>query len=473
MKVFNWFKTHILLIILIAVFGFFFFYRLDYNTLASWDEGWYASIARNIARTGDFMRMMWNGKPYYDHPPMGFWLMALSYKLFGINEFATRFPSAVLGLLSIILVYKIGIELFGKKIIGFIAAIILGTSVWYLIRVRSGDLDSVFVFFYILTMYLSIRSSKNFKWFPLVGLSFGGLILSKTLVGISALVLILFLNLKQFFKKEHILYLVLGIGGFFILVFPWYKIQANTYGDFIQHHFFTIGMRDKTLKSYFNIMLDKPFFYLHMGVRKWYYIWLLVTGYLVISLKFLKKNILFLFLWNFVILYPFLTSEKTELWHLIPTYVPMAFIIAVGAYEGALFVQKKIKIVPQNLYVVAYAAFFILLAGIQAKIFIPEVYPQSRYIPDDVAISKAAQKYDKIFYLDDDYTPLAVFYADRIVYQLSYEPGEKKTLLKLFQSPEKDFIVATRNWALNHLDEEKIPYKILEQNNLFTIATRP
>jgi 4-amino-4-deoxy-L-arabinose transferase-like glycosyltransferase len=404
---------------------------------------------------------------------MGFWLMALSYKLFGINEFATRFPSAVLGLLSIILVYKIGIELFGKKIIGFIAAIILGTSVWYLIRVRSGDLDSVFVFFYILTMYLSIRSSKNFKWFPLVGLSFGGLILSKTLVGISALVLILFLNLKQFFKKEHILYLVLGIGGFFILVFPWYKIQANTYGDFIQHHFFTIGMRDKTLKSYFNIMLDKPFFYLHMGVRKWYYIWLLVTGYLVISLKFLKKNILFLFLWNFVILYPFLTSEKTELWHLIPTYVPMAFIIAVGAYEGALFVQKKIKIVPQNLYVVAYAAFFILLAGIQAKIFIPEVYPQSRYIPDDVAISKAAQKYDKIFYLDDDYTPLAVFYADRIVYQLSYEPGEKKTLLKLFQSPEKDFIVATRNWALNHLDEEKIPYKILEQNNLFTIATRP
>lgn len=473
MKVFNWLKAHILLIILTAGFGFFFFYRLDYNTLASWDEGWYASIARNITRTGDFMRMMWNGRPYYDHPPMGFWLTAISYKLFGINESATRFPSAVLGLLSILLVYKTGVELFGKKIIGFVAAIILGTSVWYLIRVRSGDLDSVFVFFYLLTVYLSIRSSKNFKWFPLVGLSFGGLILSKTLIGFSAIALILFLNFRQFFKKENPLYLVFGIGGFFLLVFPWYKIQVDTYNDFVQHHFFTVGMRDKTLKSYFNIMLDKPLFYLHMGVRKWYYLWILTMSYLVLSTKFLKKNIFFLFLWNFVLVYPFLTSEKTELWHLIPTYVPMAFIIAIGVYEGVLFVQKKIKMLPHSLCMFAYTAFFILLAGIQAKIFIPEVYPQSRYIPDDVAISKAAQKYDKVFYLDDDYTPLAVFYADKPVRQLSYEPGEKKTLLKLFQSSEKDFIVATRNWALNHLDEAKIPYKILEQNSSFTIASRP
>src|SRR3989337_2128571 len=95
------------IIFLAIIFNFIFFYRLDYNTLESWDEAWYASIAREMVKTGNFIQMVWNGKPYYDHPPLGFWLMAISYKLFGVNEFATRFPSAILGLFSIYLVYKI------------------------------------------------------------------------------------------------------------------------------------------------------------------------------------------------------------------------------------------------------------------------------------------------------------------------------------------------------------------------------
>src|SRR3990172_4861421 len=89
------------IIFLAIFFTFIFFYRLDYSTLASWDEAWYASIARDMASTGNFMQMMWNGKPFYDHPPMGFWLIAISYRLFGISEFSTRFPSALLGVFSI------------------------------------------------------------------------------------------------------------------------------------------------------------------------------------------------------------------------------------------------------------------------------------------------------------------------------------------------------------------------------------
>ena len=140
-------RNHILLIILIVLFGFFFFYRLDYQTLASWDEAWYASISRNMVKTGDYINMTWNAYPYYDHPPMGFWLIASSYKLFGINEFTTRLPSAILSIFTIILVYLTGIQLFKNKFVGYVAALMLGTSVWYLIRVRSGNLDAFFVFF--------------------------------------------------------------------------------------------------------------------------------------------------------------------------------------------------------------------------------------------------------------------------------------------------------------------------------------
>src|SRR3989344_1103330 len=103
------------IIFLSILFGFIFFYRIDYNTLASWDEAWYGSIAREIVRSGDFMKMIWNGKPYYDHPPMGFWLMPISYKLFGISEFSTRLPSAILGLFGVLLLYQTAVGLFNKK----------------------------------------------------------------------------------------------------------------------------------------------------------------------------------------------------------------------------------------------------------------------------------------------------------------------------------------------------------------------
>ena len=61
---------------------FLFLFRLDYNTLVSWDEAWYGAIAREMLASGDFLRMHFNSVPYYDHPPLGFWLIAFCYKLF-------------------------------------------------------------------------------------------------------------------------------------------------------------------------------------------------------------------------------------------------------------------------------------------------------------------------------------------------------------------------------------------------------
>ncbi len=124
-----------------------YFFHVDYTPLSSWDEAWYASIAREILTANDWITLHFNGIPFYDHPPMGFWIMAIFYKVFGVSEFSTRLPSVLAGIGSSILIYKLGHGLFNKKIIGYIAALILSTSVWYVLRVRSGNLDSLFLFF--------------------------------------------------------------------------------------------------------------------------------------------------------------------------------------------------------------------------------------------------------------------------------------------------------------------------------------
>ncbi|MBI3366234.1 hypothetical protein HY041_01225 [Candidatus Roizmanbacteria bacterium] len=177
-------------------------------------------------------------------------------------------------------------------------------------------------------------------------------------------------------------------------------------------------------------------------------------------------------------MYPFLTSEKTELWHLIPVYLPMSLIIASGAYYGIKTLWHwSTKLIPTinklHLHLIVYLVFFLSIALIQMKVFYNEVFPQSKYIPDDVDISKRTTKYKERFFLDDDYIPLASFYSGRRVFALVNQPDEQKTLLKLFQSSENDFIVVTRNWALNNLKEANIKYKVLEQNNSFTIVSRP
>ena len=55
------FKDHILEVVLIMIFGFLFFYRLDWITLGSWDEAWYGAIARTISQTNEWMLMQFNG----------------------------------------------------------------------------------------------------------------------------------------------------------------------------------------------------------------------------------------------------------------------------------------------------------------------------------------------------------------------------------------------------------------------------
>lgn len=189
-------------------------------------------------------------------------------------------------------------------------------------------------------------------------------------------------------------------------------------------------------------------------------------------------------MWNVVVLYPFLTTDETSIWHLIPVYVPLAFVTAHGLWNGWIWAVKMLKKISifnrfkknvfhefgiKSLYVLG----FIIIAVIQIKIFYPEVIPQSHYISDDVDISMKAAKYSQQIFLDDDYLPIAVYYSGKNMKQMSFEFEEHRTLERLFQTEQNDFIAITRNWALTNLDNNKLPYVVLEKNNSFSIISKP
>ena len=83
-----------------ALMGICFFVGLSALGLTGPDEPRYAAVARNMARTGDWVTPRLNGEPWFEKPVLYYWLAGFTYRLFGAGEFAMRLPSALAAILA-------------------------------------------------------------------------------------------------------------------------------------------------------------------------------------------------------------------------------------------------------------------------------------------------------------------------------------------------------------------------------------
>ena len=66
-------------------------------------EPMFVEAARQMVITGDWVTPYWNGETRFDKPPLTYWLVGLSFKLFGLNEWGARIPSALAAIAVVIL----------------------------------------------------------------------------------------------------------------------------------------------------------------------------------------------------------------------------------------------------------------------------------------------------------------------------------------------------------------------------------
>ena len=95
-------------------------------------ESNYALTAKEMVLSGDWLSPQIYGHYWYDKPIMIYWLLSLSYSLFGITDFAARLPSALFGAMSVAFLYQGVRTVSGKRLSSLGAACIMGTSliVW-------------------------------------------------------------------------------------------------------------------------------------------------------------------------------------------------------------------------------------------------------------------------------------------------------------------------------------------------------
>src|SRR5574343_557412 len=97
---------HYVLIVLIS--GVLFLPYLVSVHLFDWDEINFAESAREMIMTGNYSQVQINYQAFWEYPPLFIWMQVLSMKVFGVNEFAARFPNVVFGILTLCLIYTTG-----------------------------------------------------------------------------------------------------------------------------------------------------------------------------------------------------------------------------------------------------------------------------------------------------------------------------------------------------------------------------
>jgi 4-amino-4-deoxy-L-arabinose transferase-like glycosyltransferase len=238
------------LLLLLAVLAVLWFGNLDYRKLVRPDEGRYAEIPREMVASGDWLTPRLNGLKYFEKPPLQYWATAAAYEAFGEHHWTVRLWPAVTGFAGVVLTYFIGATLFGA-LAGLYAALILASSVGYMLVAHLATLDMGLTFFMTLTLgglLVGLREhaspAENRLWVHAAWAGMALAALSKGLIGVvlPVMVLVAYIALMRDFGVLRRMHLWTGGLLFLAIAAPWFvavSIANPGFFDFffIHEHF--------------------------------------------------------------------------------------------------------------------------------------------------------------------------------------------------------------------------------------------
>ena len=204
-------------LILFLLSCIFFPFAIGSVHLFDWDEVNFAEIAREMIVNKNYLNVQINYLPFWEKPPLFFWLQALSMKIFGINEFASRFPNVLVGIASILCMFYIG-----KKFISDKFAFIWGLS--YIgsflphFYFKSGIIDPLFNLFIFLSIYFFYLYQVEYikKYLFIASILSGLAVLTKGPVAVLIIILVVLFFVIYKWKTIKIKILDLIIAGVII-----------------------------------------------------------------------------------------------------------------------------------------------------------------------------------------------------------------------------------------------------------------
>jgi 4-amino-4-deoxy-L-arabinose transferase-like glycosyltransferase len=225
-------------LLLASVAAGLFLVNLGGPSLWDIDEGNNAEAAREMMESGNWVVPTFNFELRVDKPALLYWLQIAAYRLFGINEFAARLPSALAALVTVLLVYEFGRLLFGAAA-GLLAGLILASAPLFCAAAHFANPDALLVLFSTATLLVFWHGfARGGRWWYGPAGAAGGLaVLAKGPVG-----LVLPVGVAGLFllwcRRVHLLWnrrLAVAVLAFLAVALPWYAwVGAETKCEFLR-----------------------------------------------------------------------------------------------------------------------------------------------------------------------------------------------------------------------------------------------
>ena len=227
----------------------------------------YTLTAKEMLAAGDWISPRIYGDYWFDKPIMFYWELLVAYKIFGVNEFASRFFPAIFATLGVFLTYLFGTKLYNKKL-GLAAAVMLATSLeyWYLAHAVITDMTLLVMFsLTLMSFFLGYHAGKE-KFYLISFGAAGVAVLTKGPIGffLPGLIILIFLawqgdlrHLKKLFRPINFLVLA-------AIIAVWYLPMTLIHGtEFIEnfigvHNFLraTVSEYPKTDVWYYYLLIS-------------------------------------------------------------------------------------------------------------------------------------------------------------------------------------------------------------------------
>jgi outer membrane protein assembly factor BamB len=371
-----WFSKHAdaLCILAILAFSTIFFVNLGSGPLWAADEQTYSQWAFHMVKTGDYLNpwafgelALWIGKP-----PLFMWLMSLSYQIFGVNNFASRFWSAVFGALSLVVVFYLGRKLYNLYV-GFLSALVLGTFTTFYVFARHAMTDVTFVFLILASIYfvlLSEKTEKTNQYVVLSGLFFGLALMTKQIIAL-LIPLIVFSyftatkrSIRFLFTKRFALFWGVGL----LVVSPWVIYMTIHFGSEFWQVFLVYSNITRAI-SPVEGHVEGYLYYFSYLVNNENLVWAILLPFaagLCAFNSFIKrsKGDILILVWMSIVLGVFTFAQTKIFWYILPAFPAFAIAISSLLYQLSKIAQRFIRL---------------LLSKIQKLVEIAKFWKQRRH----------------------------------------------------------------------------------------------
>ncbi|MBU3743513.1 MAG: glycosyltransferase family 39 protein [Sediminibacterium sp.] len=336
--------------------------------LFDWDEINFAENAREMLVTGKYFSVQMNFERFTEKPPLFFWLQVLSMKIWGINEIGARFPNAVAGIVTLVMLFRIGKSLFDVQFGRIWVMIYLGTFFTFL-YFKSGIIDpwfNLFIFSAVYQFFILHKGGYSFSTALLCGLFLGLAILTKGPVALLICLLCFVVMLVRDWKNKVIsgkAFFIISITCF-ITCFAWFGWDLIQHGPLFMQEFI---QRQVAIFSTSDADHGEPFFY------HW---WVLLLGCFPASIFFIdglrfsadnsagylfKKWMTTLF-WVTLILFSLVTTKIIHYSSLC--WYPLTFIATCSVYQILCKQRNRLPILLKSLLVLIGTFISIILIAI-------------------------------------------------------------------------------------------------------------